>query len=68
MAGYGRSSNEFTRSQPEPMASVTVEWVAGVQISDGIERPSELREADVASAIEDLASDDFGHRTRGSRR
>jgi HEAT repeat protein len=67
MNGYGRSSNEFTPQPPEAMAPIEVEWVAGVEFSDGIVRPSPLREADIASSIEDLASDDFGHRTRGSR-
>jgi len=67
MAGYGRSSEEFTKPTPEQMTPVTAEWVGEVEFAGGIERPSTLRESDIVSSIDDLASDDFGHRTRGSR-
>ena len=67
MNGYGRSSDEFTRQPPQQMSTVQVEWVADVELSEDLERPGALREADIASSIDDLASDDFGHRTRGSR-
>jgi len=67
MAGYGQSRGEFTRPEPEQMAPIEVEWVADVDFAEGLERPATLRESDIASAIEDLASEDFGHRTRGSR-
>ena len=67
MAGYGRSSEEFTKPAPEQMTPVAAEWVVEVEFSGEVERPSTLRESDIASSIDDLASADFGHRTRGSR-
>jgi len=67
MAGYGRSSEEFTKPAPEQMTPVAAEWVVDVEFSGEVERPSTLREADIVSSIDDLASADFGHRTRGSR-
>jgi hypothetical protein len=43
------------------------DWVEQVKFPDGLSRPDPGRETDIVSAVDDLGSEDFGHRTRGSR-
>ena len=57
-----RAGTRTERPLPPP-----ADWVQLVEFPEGAQRPAPRREADIVAAVEDLGSDDFGHRTRGSR-
>ena len=61
----GTSRDEDTRPAVTPPAPAG--WVSEVEFPAGVERPAPQREADIVAAVDDLASADFGNRTRGSR-
>jgi len=64
MGGARGGDETDTEALPhEPPAG----WVGHVAFPPGLERPTARREVDIVAAIEDVVSDDFGHRTRGSR-
>jgi hypothetical protein len=61
--GSGREGGDPANREVPPPAG----WVEQVRFPAGLERPAPAREADIVAAVEDLVSEDFGHRTRGSR-
>jgi len=68
LSGLGAKSRrekeaEAAASRVPPPA----DWLERVVMPEGLARPAPKREADIAAAVRDLQSDDFGDRTRGSR-
>jgi len=67
VTGFGPPTGGDPAPVSEPPPPPPAEWTRAVEFPDGLARPDAKREGDIAQAVADMASEDFGVRTRGSR-